>query len=66
MHLQNWRAVSEGAKGVLIYHYGPGRPREDMPKHISLVEQDWTETQLWRELGECMRDMQPFMPLILS
>lgn len=66
MHLQNWLAVSEGAKGLLIFHYGPRKPREGTPKHINLVKQDGAETRLWREFGECMRDMQPFLPLILS
>ena len=66
MHLQNWLAVSEGAKGLLIFHYGPRKPRKGTPKHVNLVKEDGTETRLWREFGECMRDMQPFMPLILS
>jgi len=69
MHLQSWLAVAEGAKGLLIYHYGPVSPKSEhgrVLKQMTLVAQDGSETRLWREFGECMADMTPFLPLLLT
>jgi hypothetical protein len=66
MHLQNWLAVSEGAKGLLIYFYGPAKPRHESLKYVALVNEDGTETRLWREFAQCMRDIRPLVPLILT
>jgi len=69
MHLQSWLAVSEGAKGLLIFHYGPaslrtahGRPL----KQMTLVTDDGSETRLWSEFADCMADMSAFTPLFLA
>ena len=66
MHLQTWLAVAEGAKGILLYHYGPGDATAESPKCIQLVDRQGKETRLWREFAEAMRDVTPFAPLILS
>ena len=69
MHLQSWLAVAEGARGLLIYHYGPASPKGAHGralKQMTLVAEDGSETRLWREFGECMADMSPFTPLFLT
>ena len=69
MHLQCWLAVAEGAKGLLIYYYGPptARSRNGRAlKQMALVADDGSETRLWREFAECMAEMAPFMPLFLA
>ncbi|MBT3377954.1 MAG: hypothetical protein HN742_01410 [Lentisphaerae bacterium] len=69
MHLQSWLAVAEGAKGLLIFHYGPRTLQKKLGrtlKHVTLVDDSGSETRLWREFGECMADMAPFMRLFLA
>jgi len=66
MHLQNWLAVSEGAKGLLVYFYGPPKSRQESLNYVTLVNEDGTETRLWREFADSMRDIQPLVPLILT
>ncbi len=65
MHLQCWVAVQEGARGLLIFHYWPPRANEGLHK-IGLVNAKGEETRLWREFGECMQEMKPFLPLFRS
>lgn len=65
MSLQSWLAVSEGAAGLLIYHYH-GLPRPDGERYIALVNEKGEETRLWREFGECVTAMKPLQPLFLS
>ena len=66
MYLQSWIAIGEGAKGLLWFHYGPGTIKGCIQKRIDLVDEDGRETRLWRELGQFMREIRPFFPLIIS
>lgn len=65
MCLQSWLAVSEGAAGLLIYHYRQ-RPREGRDRVMALVDETLNPTRLWREFAECMDAMKPLLPLFLS
>ncbi len=65
MHLQSWLAVSEGAAGLMIYHYR-GLQRPEYQRYIALVDEHGNETRLWREFGECVTEMTPLLPLFLS
>lgn len=65
MRLQSWLAVSEGAAGLLIYHYH-GLQRPHFQRYIALVDEAGNETRLWREFGECVTAMKPLLPLFLS
>lgn len=65
MRLQSWLAVSEGAQGLLIYHYNRLKTEGDL-RYVALVDEQGKETALWREFGECMAEMKPLLPLILS
>lgn len=65
MHLQSWLAVSEGAQGLLIYHYQRLQTEAGL-RYVALVDPDGQETRLWREFAECMAEMRPLLPLFLS
>lgn len=65
MRLQSWLAVSEGAAGLMIYHYR-GLQRPTLEDYIALVDEGGNETRLWREFGECVTAMKPLLPLFLS
>lgn len=65
MHLQSWLAVSEGAQGLLIYHYQRLQTEGDL-RYVALVDPEGRETRLWREFAQCMAEMKPLLPLFLS
>jgi len=65
MFLQCWLAVLEGAKGLLIYFYGPPEHKQFL-NEIALVDREGKETRLWREFAECVEEMKPLLPLFLS
>ena len=65
MHLQCWLAISEGARGLLAYHYC-GLRRPEYSRYIALVGEQGRETRLWREWGECLKEIAPLHPLILT
>lgn len=65
MSLQSWLAVSEGAQGLLIYHYQRLQTEGDL-RYLALVDAQGGETRLWREFAECVAEMKPFLPLFVS
>lgn len=67
MYLQSWIAVTEGAKGLLWYHYyGERAPVDGMIKEMCFVDAAGKETRLWKEHAECFKEMKPLFPLFIS
>ena len=71
MYLQSWLAITEGAKGLLWYHYyGATQGRDTavgkLIREECLVDENGTESPHWQELGQCFYDLQRLTPLFLS
>jgi hypothetical protein len=71
MHLASWLGITEGAKGLLWYHYyGATNGRDTAMGRIiredCLVDENGNESSHWKELGQCFHEMQRLAPLFLS
>ena len=67
MNLQFYLSVGAGARGFLLYFYQSFLPRENATSRSdALVSLTGEESWYWKEIGDCLREVQPLLPLFSS
>ncbi|NMA20111.1 MAG: hypothetical protein GX927_05990 [Lentisphaerae bacterium] len=67
MNLQFYLSVAAGARGLLLYFYQSFLPRENaVSRSDGLVSLAGEESWYWKEIGDCLREATPLLPLFSS